>query len=612
MNALHRWPGATGPQAQNQRGAMVPYDVLPPDRAPDLRLALTKLVVQARDATGAQYAAINILDRDCQIPLAATAGVSPAVVDRAASICGRLMAGPRGMSTVAVGDASKDRDLWDSPMVSGGPGGIRFYAGAPLIGRDGEALGMLCVWSTKAVSDATAHAAALLLQPLRDTVLTMLEARRSALKGPVDARPVIPRVRTSVEVEDGPEIDAIIDEGRVRTLFQPVVHLESGAVVGFEALSRGPAGSAWESPLALIDAARQAGRLGELDWLCRVSAMKAAAEARLHPSLSWLINVEPSGLAIECPSRLLPGLSRARGQLRVILEVVERDVHSYAYELIDATDQARRDAWGVALDDVGAEESSLALLPLLRPDVVKLDMTLVRQNPKAEAASITAAVRAYAELTGAVILAEGIETEEHEQLARVFGATYGQGYRYGRPGPLPSAVPAPLQAIPLRQRLEPLDGQTPFEVLSSKYPSARACKEHLKHISYHLEAQTTAAGAASVLLAGFQEREYFSAAARRRYDELSTSNTLTVVLAEGLDIFQMPRYHVGPLSAGSRLKGEWIVIVLRPHFAAAFVARDCGDTGPDGSRRFDYIYTHDRDAVVSAARSYIQELSPPQ
>ena len=77
----------------------------------------------------------------------------------------------------------------------------------------------------------------------------------------------------------------------------------------------------------------------------------------------------------------------------------------------------------VALDDVGAEEGSLALLPFLRPDVVKLDMSLVRGVPRDAAATITAAVRAYAERTGAVILAEGIETQEQERLARVFGAT---------------------------------------------------------------------------------------------------------------------------------------------------------------------------------------------
>ena len=76
-------------------------------------------------------------------------------------------------------------------------------------------------------------------------------------------------------------IDEIIDAGRIRTLFQPIVELANGAVVGFEALSRGPAGTALESPLALFEAASAAGRVGELDWLCRTKAMQAAARSNL-------------------------------------------------------------------------------------------------------------------------------------------------------------------------------------------------------------------------------------------------------------------------------------------------------------------------------------------
>jgi diguanylate cyclase (GGDEF)-like protein len=313
---------------------------------------------------------------------------------------------------------------------------------------------------------------------------------------------------------------------------------------------------------------------------------------------------------MDCPPPLQSALARARSELRVILEVVERDLHGNVLELIQATDQARRDSWGVALDDVGAEEASLALLPFLRPDVVKLDMSLVRGLPSAEAAAITAAVRSYAERTGAVILAEGIETIEHEHLAKVFGATYGQGYYYGRPEPLPASIPAPTHPIPLRQHLAPVDGRTPFEVLSTTLEPQREHKQHLLHISTHLEAEAGTGSHASVLLAGFQDKSFFTRTKRARYQQLSASNVMTIVLAEDLSRHDEPTYHVGPLPTGSRLGQEWVVIVLNLHYSAAFVARDCGDLGPDGQRRFDFIYTHDRPTVVSAARSFIQELGP--
>ena len=410
-------------------------------------------------------------------------------------------------------------------------------------------------------------------------------------------------------------IESVIAERAVRTVFQPVVHLASRTVAGFEALSRGPAGTALELPMALIAAAKDAGLLAELDWLCRAQAMQAAADAGLPEQLSWLVNVEPVGLAIDCPAHLKPMIDRARADLRVILEIVERDVDGNVFDLIRATDQARLDAWGVALDDVGAEESSLALLPFLRPDVVKLDMSLVRAVPSGEAAAITAAVRSYAERKNAIILAEGIETAEQERLAVVFGATYGQGYYYGRPGPLPATVPAPPHPIPLRQHLTPLDGRTPYEVLSAKTLPQRGSAEDLIHIRTHLEQQAADGMHASVLLAGFHSHDYFTTATRARYDQLAKANALTVVLAAGLASQDESTYHIGPLREDSAMAQEWVIIVLGPHYAAAFALRErlSADEQSEATRprQFDFVYTHDRPTVIDAARCFVQELARP-
>lgn len=578
---------------------------------------LIRLAALAQRILRVQACAINILDEDRQWAISGSPGVPVAVSARAFSLCHRILARSGPATDVFVtSDASQEPLLADSPWVNGEADSVRFFAAAPLIGREGLPLGTVCMWSDEPhtpTQDERSH-----LAEIRDAVMSVLQARRHSRELTTWAEGAQQSLLTDLPITDGPgtpavpreqwSVDAVIDDRAVRTVFQPVVHLGSGTVAGFEALSRGPVGSALESPMALLEAARNAGRLGELDWLCRVHAMEAAADAGLDSSLSWLINVEPAGLAIPCPPHLQPGLARARSELRVILEVVERDVEGYATELLHATDQARRDSWGVALDDVGAQEGSLALLPFLRPDVVKLDMSLVRGVPRKEAADITAAVRAYAERTGAVILAEGIETEQQERLARVFGATYGQGYRYGRPGPLPATVPAPKHVIPLRQRLLPLDGQSPFTALSARTRPDRAPKHSLLHISEHLEQKAAQDTHGSVLLASFQHRRFFSPAKRQRYLDLSQSTALTVVLAEDLATEEQPQFHTGPPRPGSGLAQEWVVIVVKPHYSAAFVARDCGDTGLDGERLFDYIYTHDRDTVIAAARSYLQEL----
>jgi EAL domain-containing protein (putative c-di-GMP-specific phosphodiesterase class I) len=77
-------------------------------------------------------------------------------------------------------------------------------------------------------------------------------------------------------------------------------------------------------------------------------------------------------------------------------------------------------------------------MPLLRPDVVKLDLRLVQERPGPEIAQIMNAVNAYAEQSGAVVLAEGIEDDAHLRAARGLGATLGQGWLFGRPAAGPA------------------------------------------------------------------------------------------------------------------------------------------------------------------------------
>jgi DICT domain-containing protein len=64
------------------------------------------------------------------------------------------------------------------------------------------------------------------------------------------------------------------------------------------------------------------------------------------------------------------------------------------------------------------------------------------------------------------------------------------------------------------------------------------------------------------------------------------------------------------LGPGDPLRGEWDVIMVGPHFAAALVARDRGDDGPDADRRFGFVITHDRDLVIRAAQPLLDRLLP--
>jgi EAL domain-containing protein (putative c-di-GMP-specific phosphodiesterase class I) len=403
-------------------------------------------------------------------------------------------------------------------------------------------------------------------------------------------------------------IDDVMDDCSVRTLFQPIVPLDSRGVVGFEALSRGPQGSPLESPLTMLSAARDVGRLGELDWLCRVTAMRDAAAAKLPQSVAWFINVEPAGLRTACPDHLRATFDHSRAHLHVILEVPEREVEVHVADLLSATDEARRDSWGVALDDVGAEEGSLALLSLLQPDVVKLDMSLLRQVPAGASVEVVGAVHAYAESTGSVILAEGIETTEQERLARALGASYGQGYLYGRPGRLPPRLPQPRNPVPLRPGPEACGEISPFDAAASYVSPKRSSATHLMPFLTHMLEHCGRATEAAVLLAVFDDEDHYRARADA-YDRFAEDNAFTVCLVPGTDIVRdEPRFHIASPPAGSPLASEWGVIVLAPHFSAALLLRHVG--GPtEVPSQLDYVFTHDRRAVVAAARAFVHHMN---
>jgi EAL domain-containing protein (putative c-di-GMP-specific phosphodiesterase class I) len=413
---------------------------------------------------------------------------------------------------------------------------------------------------------------------------------------------------TTPDAEAG--IDEIIDRGLLRSVFQPLVELSSTEVVGFEGLTRGPAGSRLESPMELLGAARGAGRLAEFDWACRTSAISAALAAGLDPGLTLFINLEPDTLGVPCPPQLWPVWEGLGARLRLVTEFTERALAANPGALLRAVAASRVNGYGMALDDVGALPESLALLPFLHPDVVKLDLRLVQGRTTGEIAAIANAVRAYAEESGAVILAEGIETAEHAQVAKVLGATYGQGWLYGRPGALPSSTPTPRKPFPILRAPDMTRAQTPFEIVSAVREVARTTKSLLLPMSRHLEEQALSGGEMLVILGCFQDAERFTHRTKMRYSALASRTALTAALGVGLPEFPAPGVRGIRFDADDRLHNEWNVLVIGPHFAAGLVAMDCGDDGDDRERRFDYAITHDRQLVLAAARALMHWINP--
>ena len=400
-------------------------------------------------------------------------------------------------------------------------------------------------------------------------------------------------------------VDAIIDRRVLRSVFQPLVHLPTLEVVGFEALTRGPEGSELEAPVALMEAAAAAGRLEELDWACAAAAVEAASAARLNPSLTVFLNLEPSTLASPCPPDLVPAISRARRNLRVVVEMGERSLLDDPSSLLDGVSAIRQDGWGVAVDRVGGDTTALALLPFIKPDVVKISLPLMKAKSKQDWAETANAAREYAERSGAVILVSGVETADDAALARAFGATYGQGWRYGRPGELPSEAKVPWQPFPLLQGLDKAGGPTPFELVAERREAETTDRHLLQHVSRFLEDQALKESPVLVLSCLGHSR-YLTGATRRRYAHIGASAVFAGVLAEGLAQERAPAgVRATDLDPWDRLRQEWDVVVVSPHFTGALVAREIDDGSGSYRQYFDYVVTYDPAVVVAAARALL-------
>ena len=346
----------------------------------------------------------------------------------------------------------------------------------------------------------------------------------------------------------------------LRTVYQPIVDLASGTPVGFEALARGPAGSPLERPDALFGAARNAGRLAELDAACRRSALRGARDAGLRAPWTLFVNTEPATTRVD--TLATPASGR---EARVVVEFTERALTRDPAELLLVVDRLRELGHGIAVDDVGVDPASLALLPLLRPNVVKLDMALVQGRPTPSVASVVAAVEAEAERSGALVLAEGIETPEQLSTARALGATLGQGWLFGRPGELPADLPlAPSAVLPLPSAATGAGAVSPFALASARREVRTAEKPLLIEISKHLERQAAASGESAVVVATFQHERHFTAETRRRYAALAEVVTFVGVLGQGLPPHPMPGVRGGMLLAADPLVHEWDIAVVSP------------------------------------------------
>jgi len=264
-----------------------------------------------------------------------------------------------------------------------------------------------------------------------------LRVERTIYNGILEARQDFHRRGEALDQARLDEVRQILQEGSIRTLFQPVVRMPGREVIGYEALSRGPEGCYLETADNLFGFTERAGMLGEVELLC---VDRALDNARKLPEGSILfINMSMLGLEyVESEGRGLTGRVKESGRSpsECVLEITERTYAESASRLRERVAELRKNGFRIAIDDMGTGYSALHVLADLQPDFIKLDKMLVRDLPDEPIKrNLVSAITGFARDSQSVVIAEGVETEDEVETLESLGIELQQGYFFGYPEP---------------------------------------------------------------------------------------------------------------------------------------------------------------------------------
>jgi PAS domain S-box-containing protein len=249
----------------------------------------------------------------------------------------------------------------------------------------------------------------------------------------LEDRRAIDRLTSDEHLESLDRVQRVLDEEAIKPVYQPIFDLESERVIAYEALSRFP-GDPARGPDRWFAEAWDVG----LGLPLELMAVRIAARALPELPDDVCLSVNAS------PPTIFSGkfLASFGGSVdRVTVELTEH-VHVDDYEGFTAKLTPLRASGGtVAIDDFGAGYASLRHILKVRPEWIKLDISLterIDENPVAHA--LATALVSFADEVGVKVIAEGIETEEELDALLEIGFRFGQGFYFGVPSPLDEAL----------------------------------------------------------------------------------------------------------------------------------------------------------------------------
>jgi EAL domain-containing protein (putative c-di-GMP-specific phosphodiesterase class I) len=399
------------------------------------------------------------------------------------------------------------------------------------------------------------------------------------------------------------EFDRILDTGIIRTSFQPIFDLDSMSIVAYGTVVQGPVGSPLERAEALRSAAVASDRLLAFDDASRRTAMRTAEQGGLSLPRSLFFHAEPAtihALGLDDAALSRPMILEIRGH-----NLTGADLVPLLQSIVSIRDQG----WAIALTEVCVDAHALALLPVIAPDVIDVDLRVIGGLPDQHIASIVSAISAYAEATGCLVLASGVETARQVVTAKAFGATLGRGPLYAEAGPLPRELPWMSGVRPAPTgRLAGLRQDTPFSVAAERREARPSHRDLLLQISQFLEARAAQEAGSAVVLTTFQHRDNFDAQAVERYFPLGDSTAFVAVFGYGFSELRLSEsVFAVDLDETDPMVAEWNVVVISPNFAATLTARQVGEPSTENDA-YEFILTHDRRLTIEAARTLVARI----
>ena len=408
---------------------------------------------------------------------------------------------------------------------------------------------------------------------------------KSAGKGTVRISAPALRAAVSIESEElpvraEPTLTALLEAIRSLEIhYQPIVTADTHEVAGFEALTRGPHGPL-RDPTTLFYLAETWGQLVELEL--RAKELSFASPLPLNTRL--FVNIDP--LVLNDPSfvdRIEHLWSRRHPSINsLVVEITERHLQLRPGALIRAIERFRGLGWLVALDDVGARSSTLTALPVVQPDIVKLDMSLIDTGNVDHIAATSVALAGYRDTKGIQVIAEGIETPQDLTAAATLGASHLQGYLFGRPASAALWRNGPqidVESMPSPQR--------------ANERTLRAISRYLEGIAGHPD---------TVMLATLERADLYTSFTQDQYLALARRCGLVGIAAPGMTFGARGGVHHGPIEQDSCVYNQWNVVVLHPEGGTAMSARPA----PSRVGWYDFHITTDRAAVNRIATAILR------